>query len=173
MGLYASLNLSQLGFWGTTRNGQFPVDYNTGNSIFLNTFHTETATNCPVRTGNLLGSIHGSVSGMSGEFYTQCDYAEYVEYGTWRQSAKPYFENALAVATDSAYSAWVQAYEEALELEYWYVFWDVFDHVMSIFPASNSITFAERWAQNAARVSVESQRTYLDIPPDPPTTIII
>ena len=173
MGLYAGFDLSRLGFYETTRNGQYPVNYNTGNQIFLNTFHTEIATHCPVRTGNLLGSIHGSLFGMNGEFYTQCDYAEYVEYGTWGQPAKPYFENALASALDSAYSAWVRAYEYTLELEYQHVFWNVFDHIMAIHPAKNSITFAENWAHNAATASVKSQRSYLYIPPAPPPTIII
>ena len=173
MGLYAELNLHDLGFWPTTRNGMYPVDYTQGNEIFKSVFHTATSAACPIRTGNLLGSLHCEAEGMVLRIYTLCPYAEYVEYGTWKMMAQPYFEQALEQALNAAYGAWVESYEAALVLEYWWVFDDVYNQVMSCLKASNSPVFAENWAHNAATVSVNSQRTYLEIEPTPPEVLIV
>lgn len=51
---------------------------------------------CPVDTGRLRGSITTNIiSTYSGEVGTNVEYAEYVEYGTRYQNAKPYFEPAV------------------------------------------------------------------------------
>ncbi len=51
--------------------------------------------NCPVDTGNLRGSIHISPAKeegnqISGEVYTNTEYAPYVEFGTGRRGGYPY-----------------------------------------------------------------------------------
>jgi hypothetical protein len=51
---------------------------------------------------------------------------------------------------------WAQATEDALLIEYQWVFDDVWNQVMSDPRAANSPTFAENWAHNAATVSVNS-----------------
>ena len=48
--------------------------------------------NDSVKSGRLRGSI---ISAYSGEVGTDVEYAEYVEYGTRYQNAKPYFEPAV------------------------------------------------------------------------------
>lgn len=172
MGLYAEINLRDLGFWPTTRNGGFIINYTPGFTEFQNTFRSSIVENCPVRTGNLLSSIHCEINDMIILIYTQCSYAQCVEYGTWKQMAQPYFEQAISTAFTKAYDMWVQATEEALVEEYWFVFNDVYNQVMSDLNASKNPTFAENWAHNAATVSVKTQRDYLDIGPVLPTTII-
>lgn len=173
MGLYAELDLHSLGFWPETRNAMIPVDYSMGNEMFKSLFHTAISASCPIRTGNLLGSIHCEAEDMILRIYTQCPYAEYVEYGTWKQMAQPYFEQAIEQAFMPAYALWKQSYESALVEEYWWVFDDVWNQVMSDLRAGNSPLFAERWAHNAAVVSVKSQATHLYIEPTPPATMIM
>jgi hypothetical protein len=82
MGLYAAINLHDLGFYPTTRNAGVVIDYGYGNNEFERIFHSFVSSYCPVRTGNLLSSIHCEIHGMEIEVYTQCEYAQYVEYGT-------------------------------------------------------------------------------------------
>lgn len=173
MGLYATINLHDLGFYPTTRNAGVAIDYSYGNGEFETVFHSFISSYCPVRTGNLLSSIHCEARGMEIDVYTQCEYAQHVEYGTALQDAQPYFEQAVEEAFSVAYDSWVLATEEALMIEYDWVYNDVYSQVMSDQRAASSPTFAERWAHNAATVSVESQRTYLDIGPITPATIII
>lgn len=172
MGLIAELDLRQLGFWQTTRNAGYVADYTAGLETFKRIFHTYTTEHCPVRTGHLLGSLHCENAGPMGLIiYTNCSYAENVEYGTWKQSAQPYFEDAITTAFEGAYEMWVDAYERALDLEYMWVFNDVYIQAMSN-PKNNPV-FAEAWAHNAATVSVETQRDYLHIDPVPPETTVI
>jgi hypothetical protein len=87
MGLYATISLHDLGFYPTTRNAGAVIDYSDGNNAFETIFHSFISTNCPVRTGNLLSSIHCEFRDMEIDIYTKCEYAEYVEYGTARQEA--------------------------------------------------------------------------------------
>lgn len=55
--------------------------------------------NCPVDTGNLRASINSSVEkgsdGVTGQVGTAVEYAQFVELGTKKQSAKPYLYPAL------------------------------------------------------------------------------
>lgn len=52
--------------------------------------------NDSVKTGRLKGSINTNIiSSYSGEVGTNVSYAEYVEYGTRYQNAKPYFGPAV------------------------------------------------------------------------------
>lgn len=52
----------------------------------------------PVDTGNLQSSIGYEVGYNYVTFYADAEYADYVEYGTSRQSAQPYFEEAVMLA---------------------------------------------------------------------------
>lgn len=60
---------------------------------------------CPVRTGYLRSTIHCDVSGDMIECYADADYAQYVEYGTSRMAAQPYFEPALLAGIEAALEA--------------------------------------------------------------------
>jgi HK97 gp10 family phage protein len=49
----------------------------------------------PVRTGNLKGSIHTEVSGLTAEVSANTEYAVFVEHGTSRMRPQPYMGPAL------------------------------------------------------------------------------
>lgn len=74
------------------------VDYGSATSSALMTFESMSRGACPVRTGNLLSSIYGAADdgGFSGG--AGADYAEYVEYGTWKMAAQPFFVDAFEAA---------------------------------------------------------------------------
>lgn len=164
MGLHCDFNLHSSGFWPSTKNGHFPVDYSSGNAIFESTFNSIIDARCPVKTGNLKNSCHSISSGMNTQAGTNCDYAEYVEYGSWKTPPRYFFTMATIVAYLSAFPAWVESYEDALEQEFDFVYDDVYQQCFAHNPKQNE-TFADNWARNAATVSVNSQRTYRCIIP--------
>lgn len=49
---------------------------------------------CPVRTGNLRDSIMHSHAFMASVIATFCDYAIWVEFGTWKMGARAFMEPA-------------------------------------------------------------------------------
>lgn len=68
--------------------------------VFMETIHQL----CPVRTGYLISTIHCEYDRYTGEIecYAEADYAQYVEYGTYKMDAQPYFEPALRAAIEEA-----------------------------------------------------------------------
>lgn len=164
MGLYCEFNLSEAGFWETTKNGGFVVDYSEGNQIFANTFHNIVSAYCPIKTGYLIGSTHCSSNGMNTTAYATADYAQYVEFGTSQQAEQPFFTMAVEMAFIEAYPIWVESYEQALELEYWYVYDQVWAQTQT--NSKQNDTFASNWSHNAATASINSQRTYYPITPE-------
>lgn len=52
----------------------------------------------PVDTGNLRDSIEGTVRGSTGEVGTDLEYAQYVEFGTYKDEPEPF----IAPAADEA-----------------------------------------------------------------------
>lgn len=50
---------------------------------------------CPVATGNLRASINMSAGGNTCTVGTNCEYAGYVEFGTYKMAAQPYLIPAL------------------------------------------------------------------------------
>lgn len=60
---------------------------------------------CPVRTGNLRSSITSSADGLHAEVGTDCPYAAFVEFGTYRSAAKPYLVPAMLAARDAVAAA--------------------------------------------------------------------
>lgn len=169
MGLSCNFNLHSSGFWPTTKNGHFPVNYSAGNSVFVSTFNSVINSLCPVKTGYLKSSCHAMGSGMNVISEAGAPYAAYVEYGTWRMPPRLFFTIAVLQAYSAAYGAWVESYETALEQEFEYVYNDVYQQCFDNNPKQNE-TFAHNWATNAARVSVQCQRTYHPNPPQVSTT---
>lgn len=51
--------------------------------------------NCPVDTGKLRASITTEVGKLEAEVGTNVEYAQYVEFGTSKQSAQPFMRPAL------------------------------------------------------------------------------
>lgn len=66
---------------------------------------TEAKANCPVDTGNLRASINKQASGNTCTVGTNCEYAGYVEFGTYKMAAQPYLVPALLNNVDAIVSA--------------------------------------------------------------------
>lgn len=85
---------------------------------FASTFMETVNGLCPVRTGYLLSSISCDPGSAEVECYANAEYAQYVEYGTYKMSAQPYFEPAIEAALDAARQAGqeqIQQMSEELE----------------------------------------------------------
>ena len=93
------------------------IDYGDGCDAFLDTFFDIAYDLCPVDTGELISSIDGFTDGESVEVYADADYAQYVEYGTSKMEAQPYFRPALTSAFERAKRDWQEAVDEAMEEE--------------------------------------------------------
>lgn len=122
MGLRASFSVTDLGYPLATPNLQIPINYSAAAETFVEVFLDTAQSLVPVRTGNLMNSIMAESNGSDVLCYTDCEYAQYVEYGTWKQSAQPYFEPALEEAMsetkikmDSLYHAALQMEQEEIE----------------------------------------------------------
>lgn len=95
-----------------------PIDYSEACETFINVFLEEARDAVPVDTGNLLGSINGSTDG-DGYVIVEADaeYAQYVEFGTYKMDAQPYFIPACQKAWQAMKSAAREAIDEALNEE--------------------------------------------------------
>lgn len=70
----------------------------------------------PVDTGYLRSSIWAESDGYSMvSFYAEADYAQYVEFGTWKMPAQEYFRPAVEAALDVLLSEAKAAQAEAKE----------------------------------------------------------
>ena len=101
---------------GTPSLGLY-IDYGDGCDAFLDTFFDIVYDLCPVDTGELISSIDGFTNEDSVEVYADADYAQYVEYGTSKMEAQPYFRPALDAALQVAKRDWQDAVDEAMEEE--------------------------------------------------------
>lgn len=117
MGLLAEFTMDDLGYADSTEELGVYIDYSYGCEVFVKTFLEVARDLVPVDTGHLLGSIEASATSDSCTCITECEYAQYVEYGTCYMGAQPYFEPALMVALDAAIPYWDEAVEEAMEEE--------------------------------------------------------
>ena len=112
MGLYAEANLLGMGFpaevSATARVGNeeftetVAVDYAAALDVFVSTFLEISNSLVPVRTGYLKSTLSSRVTGeFTAEARADCEYAQFVEYGTWKQWAQPYFRPAINEATNA------------------------------------------------------------------------
>lgn len=62
---------------------------------FMTNFMTSINILCPVDTGYLLSTCHVTGGGYTAYCEAGAEYAQYVEYGTSRMSAQPYFEPSI------------------------------------------------------------------------------
>lgn len=120
MGLYASFSLS--GFpdeVSTDFNGEelsVPIDYSPAYETFVETFMSVATTLVPVDTGYLQSTINAWADEDSAEAEATAEYAQYVEYGTWKMAAQPYFEPALQQAQQAAIEVAIELQDEANEM---------------------------------------------------------
>jgi HK97 gp10 family phage protein len=119
MGLRCQIDvIDDLGYPDVTPTLGLPIDYSDGLDIFCDIFQNSAEDNVPVDTGNLLSSISSDNDGYSMiECEASADYAQYVEFGTWKMSAQPYFIPALEEAFNMAKLDFQDAIDEAMEEE--------------------------------------------------------
>lgn len=120
MGLRANINAVDQGFPMTADIGDIsiPVDYSEAAEAFKSTFLDIARELVPVRTGYLKSTISAEIGEADiGEVTVEAyaEYAQYVEFGTYRQMAQPYFIPALEAALEEWGLAAQQAYDEAFE----------------------------------------------------------
>ena len=120
MGLRANINAMDQGFPMTADVGDIsiPVDYSEAAEVFKAMFLDVARELVPVRTGYLKSTIAAEIGEASiGEVTAEAsaDYAQYVEFGTYRQMAQPYFIPAIEAALEEWGLAAQKAYKEALE----------------------------------------------------------
>ena len=115
MGLRTSFSVTQFGYPLElfTEQDYIEVDYSEGCEVFIETFIDVANDLVPVDTGALQASIDAWTDGVEIECVAEEDYAQYVEYGTIKMEAQPYFEPALLEAWQQAQPLWQEAYEEA------------------------------------------------------------
>ena len=120
MGLRANINAMDQGFPMTADVGDIsiPVDYSEAAEAFKAMFLDVARELVPVRTGYLKSTIAAEIGEASiGEVTAEAsaEYAQYVEFGTYRQMAQPYFIPAIEAALEEWGLAAQKAYKEALE----------------------------------------------------------
>lgn len=102
MGLYVEFSVYDLGFIESTPNLGISPPYSEGCKVFVDTFLEVSKALVPVDTGFLQSSLEAGTEGLECWANTDCEYAEFVEYGTWCCGAQPYFEPAIEAALDAA-----------------------------------------------------------------------
>ena len=120
MGLRANINAMDQGFPMTADVGDIsiPVDYSEAAEAFKAMFLDVARELVPVRTGYLKSTIAAQIGEATiGEVTAEAsaEYAQYVEFGTYRQMAQPYFIPAIEAALEEWGLAAQKAYKEALE----------------------------------------------------------
>ena len=120
MGLRVNINAMDQGFPMTANVGDIsiPVDYSEAAEAFKTMFLDVARELVPVRTGYLKSTIAAEIGEASiGEVTAEAsaEYAQYVEFGTYRQMAQPYFIPAIEAALEEWGLAAQKAYDEALE----------------------------------------------------------
>lgn len=115
MGLICSLD-DPAGLWGLptqTPELFIPVDYSPIAETFGATVAEMARSQCPVDTGNLQASISAS----GGTITVGAEYAQYVEYGTWKSPAQPFLTPAVQAGAMMAYQQAQQIYQQAVQIE--------------------------------------------------------
>ena len=92
-------------------------DYSEGCAVFADTFYDIATSLVPIDTGYLESTIGAEGYDTWCEAYADAEYAQYVEYGTWKMDAQPYFEPAYRRALGEAMPLWQEAQEAAIQEE--------------------------------------------------------
>lgn len=119
MGLYCEFDvINDFGYLDETEEYSIIPDYSDGNDVFISVFLRTARELVPVDTGYLKSTIQADSDGDSFCYCeTNCEYAQYVEYGTYKMGAQPYFEPAIEAALAAAKPYWDEAERDALEEE--------------------------------------------------------
>lgn len=92
------------------------VDYTLALEAGIDAFLSTATSLCPVRSGQLVGSISASISGTNTiHVEASAPHAAYVEYGTSRMGAQPFFEPAVEACVGAMGGLAQEALDEAQE----------------------------------------------------------
>lgn len=95
-----------------------PIDYADAIMAFCESFTSMSQGICPVDTGFLRSTINAAPDDdLEATCEAGAEYAQYVEYGTYKMGAQPYFEPALNAAIAESLPLFDEIFEEAMEEE--------------------------------------------------------
>ena len=115
MGLFVEFDvIDDLGYLDMTEEYAIVPDYSEGCQVFAITFLEVARQLVPVDTGYLRSTLKAEGDDTYCYAETDCEYAQYPEFGTWCQAEQPYFRPALEQAIMAAKRYWDRAQQEAL-----------------------------------------------------------
>ena len=115
MGLFVEFDLVEdFGYLDETKEYGIVPDYSEGCQVFVETFLEIANQRVPVDTGYLKSTLTADYDDTYCYAETDCEYAQYPEFGTWCQEAQPYFSPALEEAIKAAQTYWDAAELEAI-----------------------------------------------------------
>jgi HK97 gp10 family phage protein len=89
------------------------IDYSDAVREAVDEFMDAATSDVPVDTGTLQASISCEQEYMGFTAYADTNYAEYVEYGTYKMEAQPYFEDNLESVAEELHANCVQIWQDA------------------------------------------------------------
>ena len=89
------------------------IDYSDAIREAVDEFMDAATSDVPVDTGTLQASISCEVEYMGFTAYADTNYAEYVEYGTYKMEAQPYFEDNLESVAEELHANCVEIWQDA------------------------------------------------------------
>lgn len=89
------------------------IDYSDAVREAIDEFMDAATSDVPVDTGTLQASISCEAEYMGFTAYADTNYAEYVEYGTYKMEAQPYFEDNLESVAEELHANCVQIWQDA------------------------------------------------------------
>ena len=89
------------------------IDYSDAIREAVDEFMDAATSDVPVDTGTLQAAISCEVEYMGFTAYADTNYAEYVEYGTYKMEAQPYFEDNLESVAEELHANCVQIWQDA------------------------------------------------------------
>lgn len=89
------------------------IDYSDAIKEAIDEFMDAATSDVPVDTGTLQASISCEEEYMGFTAYADTNYAEYVEYGTYKMEAQPYFENNLESVAEELQANCIQIWQDA------------------------------------------------------------
>lgn len=114
MGLFVEFDVvMDFGYMDQTEEYGIIPDYSEGCEVFVETFLNIARQYVPVDTGYLKSTLTADYDDTYCCAETDCEYAQYPEFGTWCSPEQPYFRPALEQAIMTAEPFWNRAEEQA------------------------------------------------------------